>query len=51
MADDMMEMGMCPQCREHCEFVKTDEHGEELDPKDPAFEETEAWSDCCGVPA
>jgi len=43
-------MDICPQCKEHCEFIKTNKHGGELDPKSREWDETEALSECCGIP-
>lgn len=40
---------ICSNCKEHCEFIKEDEFGEEIDPSHPDYDETEVLSNCCGA--
>lgn len=41
---------ICSECMEHCEFIRSDEDGEVLDPKSPEYDEAEPLSECCGAP-
>lgn len=41
---------ICPECREHCEFTRTDEDGEELSRTSPLWDEADLLSECCGAP-
>ena len=43
------DMGICPICKEHCEFYVRDENGEPMDENDPDYAESESVSDCCGA--
>lgn len=42
------DVGICPECKEHCTFIRTDEDGNELSPEDEGYDEAEALSECCG---
>ena len=50
MRDLLIMMGICPRCKEHCEFIKEDEYGEAVYQDDPTYKdnETEVMSECCG---
>ena len=43
------DMGICPDCKEHCEFEKTDEDGEPMDEDHPDYDDADLLSNCCGA--
>ena len=43
------DMGICPECHEHCEFVRYNDNGDEMKPDDEGYDEAESTSECCGA--
>ncbi len=45
-----MRTGICTRCRDHADFIKLDNQGEELKPSDKGYAEAEFVSNCCTHP-